>query len=579
MTQTRKRWEILPPAPRWQYERLSHIHPLLVQVLYSRNITQPDEVEAFLDGRARLDDPFRMKGMATAVQRIRDAIRSEETIVVYGDFDADGICATALLVQALEALGAHVSPYIPHRVDEGYGLNCDALERIALAGTRLVITVDCGIRSPLEAAYAARLGMDMIISDHHSVGPELPRALAVLNPKQPGDAYPFRDFAGVGLAFKLVQALLLEEKRRPLHGRPAEINEADLLDLVALGTVADLAPLTGENRTLVQRGLAELRRPRRAGIQALLEEARLSAASVDAQAIGFILGPRLNAAGRLSTAEIAYRLLTARDPWVAGPIAGELGRLNARRQELTLEMVAIARERMAADPGDRYLYLVADPEFPPGIVGLVAGKLVEELYRPVLVAEQGPEETHGSARSIPEFNITAALDECRHLLERHGGHAAAAGFTVRNENLAALRTRLQGIASEQLSGQDLTPTLQIDAVVELSDLDWALAELLMQLEPCGTGNPQPLFATFGLEIVDQRPVGRESQHLRLTVRDPRATGPQARLVRDGIAFRMGEWVGNLPARVDLVYALEINRFNDEARLQLNIKDIRPSELG
>lgn len=573
---TPKRWDFLPPAPRQQFERLSHVNRLLAQILYNRGVADPDDVDAFLASRVRFDDPFHLTGVPKAVERIRTAILSGQLIVVYGDFDADGVTATALLVQTLEAMSARVHPYIPHRVDEGYGLNCDALDRIAAAGARLVITVDCGIRSPVEVAHGNRVGLDIIVTDHHAVGSELPPAIAVINPKQAADPYPFKELAGVGLAFKLAQALMLEEKRHPVAPEPMRLEEADLVDLVALGTVADLAPLLGENRSLVQRGLTELNRARRPGIQALLAEAGLRPGKVDATAIGFVLGPRLNAAGRLSTAEISYRLLTAPDPWIAAPLASELGRLNSRRQELTTEKVALARELLQPESAERFLYFVANSGFPPGVVGLVAGKLADDLYRPVLVAELGPQQTHGSARSIPEFNITAALDECRDLLERHGGHAAAAGFTVRNERLEELQRRLEMIACQQLAGQELVPTLEVDAVVELADLDWASAELLRQLEPCGYANPQPVFASFGLEVVDQRTVGKENQHLKLAVRDPAATGPQSRVVRDGIAFRLGGWSGHLPRRVDLAYTFEINEFNGEARLQLNIKDLRPA---
>jgi len=521
--------------------------------------------------------------MAEAVRRIRDAIRTREPVVVYGDFDADGVCATALLAHTLSALGARVSPYIPHRVDEGYGLNCEALDRIASRGARLVITVDCGIRSAMEVAYAGRLGLDMIVTDHHSLGPQLPSALAVINPKQPGDPYPFKDLAGVGIAFKLAQALLLAEQRDPIGPRPGTLRETELLDLVALGTVADIAPLLGENRALVQRGLAELNRPRRPGIQAMLAEAGLPAGRVDATAIGFILGPRLNAAGRLSTAELSYELLMTQDELQALTLAGQLGQLNRERQALTLQKLEVARQHIAARhkrmpptpeggrPPGRYLYLVADPEFPPGIVGLVAGRLAEELYRPALVAQLGPEETHGSARSIPEFNITAALDECRDLLLRHGGHAAAAGFTLSNQNLPALESRLEQIAARELAGQDLQPTLQIDAVVSLDELDFAVYEFLQQLEPCGCGNPQPVLATLGLHLVSAQRVGADSKHLRLKVRDPHSD-----VEWEGIAFRQADWFGNLPHRIDLAYSLEVNEYNGERRLQLNVKDIRPA---
>jgi single-stranded-DNA-specific exonuclease len=583
MQPTPKRWDVAPVVPHRQTERLSHIHPLLTQILYNRGVTDPTEIEAFLNGRPIFNDPFRLLGMSQAVERIRSAIRCDELIVVYGDFDADGVTATALLIQALRALGAQAAPYIPHRVDEGYGLNCEALDKIAGWGARLVITVDCGIRSPVEAAHGNTLGLDMIITDHHSIfcddegREQLPAALAVINPKRQGDPYPFKDLAGVGIAFKVAQALLIADKRQPVGAEPARLEQQELLDLVALGTVADLAPLLGENRFLVQCGLAELRRPQRPGIQAMLEDARLAPGKVDATAIGFVLGPRLNAAGRLATAETSYRLLTAPDALTARPLAGELGRLNLERQRLTQEMVAQAKAHIEAAGTERYLFLVSDERFNPGVVGLVAGRLTEEFYRPALIAHAGPEETHGSARSIPEFNITAALDQCRDLLRRHGGHAAAAGFAVANEKLPLLQTRLEEIAARELAGRDLTPALAVDATVSLSEIDWALQGLLAQLEPCGYGNPQPILASLGLEVATARTVGQDSQHLKLTVRDPRGTGPTGRRILDVIAFRQGAWYGALPRRIDLAYTLETNVYNGEQQLQLNVKAIRPSE--
>ena len=574
MSPTRKRWDIAPPAPREQRERLAHLHPLLMQVLYNRGVIEPPEADAFLTGRARFDDPYRIAGIPVAVERIRTAIVAGEPIVVYGDFDADGVTATVLLVQTLTAFGARVTPYIPHRVDEGYGLNRDALEKIARGGGRLVITVDCGIRSADEVAYGASLGLDLIVTDHHSIqrsdGQDvLPPALAVINPKQQADPYPAKDLAGVGLAFKLAQALLIAEQRNPAASGAVTLAERDLLDLVALGTVADLAPLLGENRALVQRGLAELNKPRRPGIVAMLEEAKLQPGRVDATAIGFVLGPRLNAAGRLDTAKISYDLLTAPDVLTARPLAAKLSELNRQRQELTQQRVTQAKNLIAGDRPDRFLYLLSHPDFEPGIVGLVAGRLTEELYRPTLVAEVGPETTHGSARSIPEFNVTAALDECSELLERHGGHAAAAGFTVRNEKLARLAARLEEIASRELAGRELQPSLAIDAAVELGDLDWAVYDLLRQLEPCGYANPQPVFAALGVELAGYRQVGTDRQHLKLSVRDPH--GGQE---WDAIAFRQGHWFGQLAPRIDVAFTLEANEFNGERRLQLNVKDLR-----
>ena len=572
-----KRWTVQEPVSRRQLNRLSGLHPLLVQILANRGVIESDEVDAFLAGRARFDDPFALAGGEEAVGRIRTAIRAGERVVVYGDFDADGVTATVLLVQALGALGARVEHYIPHRVDEGYGLNRGALEGIAGRGARLVITVDCGIRSSDDVAFGNEQGLDMIVTDHHSIGRDLdgrqvlPQACAVINPRQDGDSYPCKDLTGVGLAFKLAQALMIAEKREPIARGPVTLGESDLLDLVALGTVADLAPLLGENRALVQRGLRTLNEAKRPGIRAMLHESGLVPGRVDATAIGFVLAPRLNAAGRLKSADLSFRLLMASDIEQAWELAAELGRLNQERQRKTAEMVALAERQIEVDPPCHPLYFVTAPDFLPGIVGLVAGRLADELYRPALIAHQGEHETVGSARSIPEFDITGALDECRDLLVRHGGHSAAAGFTVKNERVGLLKQRLEAIATRQLGGLELAPALAIDAVVGLSELDFALHHLLEQLEPCGSGNPSPLLATFGLPVVSSRTVGTDRRHLKLTVRDP-----DSGEIMDAIAFRQGEWFDRHGPRVDIAYTLEVNSYNGEHRLQLNVKDLRPA---
>ena len=315
---------------------------------------------------------------------------------------------------------------------------------------------------------------------------------------------------------------------------------------------------------------------------ALLNEAGVEPDRVDATAIGYVLGPRLNAAGRLDSAKTSYLLLVAKNMVQAGEAATRLGELNRQRQSATLALVAKVKAEIAAQGPDRYLYLSASPDFGRGIVGLAAGRLTEEMYRPVLVAEQNTEMIHGSARSIPEFDITAALDRVKEedgaLLIRYGGHAMAAGFTAPVARLPELRARLEALAAEQLAGQDLQPALDIDAEVRLSDLDYAVQELLTQLEPCGHKNPQPVLCTRGLEVTGCRLVGQDGQHLKLTVHDPHGTGPLRPASWDAIAFRQGEWLGSLPTRIDLAYSLEANVYNGERRLQLNVKDIRPADL-
>ncbi len=561
-----KRWQIAPPVAGQHRARFPDLSPLVVQLLHNRGVDDPALADEFLAGRFTGDNPFQLKGMDQAVGRLRHAIRQKEPIAVYGDFDTDGVTATVLLVEVLSALGARVEPYIPHRVDEGYGLNLDSLRRLYRQGVRLVVTVDCGIRSVYEVEQARR-GLDLIITDHHSVGAELPPAVATLNPKQPGCPYPFKNLSGVGLAYKLAQALLRVQGQM---GRPAELTEESLLDLVALGTVADLAPLLGENRYLVRRGLEVLNHPSRSGIEALMANAGLRRGEVDATAISFQLGPRLNAAGRLDTAMLAYRLLTGRDPLETRELADQLGRLNQHRQELTEQTVAAAEAQVLADDPDACLYLAASPDFLPGIVGLAASRLTETYYRPSVVVEVGEEESRGSCRSIPEFNITAALDQCADLLIRHGGHAAAAGFTIATDRLDLLRQRLKAIAAEQLAGVELRPVLKIDAEIELEEVNWATHALLSQVEPCGTGNPQPVLLSRKVEVREVRAMGNEQKHLRLLLRDGRG------VAWDAVFFRQGSLAGEIPDRVDVAYTLEVHEWNQEKRLQLNVQDLRPA---
>ncbi|HNS03865.1 MAG TPA: single-stranded-DNA-specific exonuclease RecJ [Anaerolineae bacterium] len=576
MARQPKEWIVYPQAPDSHFARLSHVAPLLVQLLWNRGITEPAAVEAFLSGETRPDDPFRIKGMNEAVTRIRRAIRQGERMVVYGDFDADGVTSTALLVQTLSALGGFVRPYIPHRVDEGYGLNINALAELAREGQQLIITVDCGIRSVEEVAFANRQGLDVIVTDHHSIGPQLPPALAVINPKRPDCPYPFKGLAGVGLAYKLAQALLRTHDKTPIrNGFVADLQEGDLLDLVALGTVADLAPLLDENRTLVQRGLARLNRTQRPGLQAMMGAAGVAPGQVTSTTIGFALGPRLNAAGRLDSAMLSYELLATDDVFKSSQLAGQLNALNARRQQVTAEAFEQAQAQIEADEAESFLHVAASEHFLAGIVGLVAGRLVEQYHRPTIVMELGPQQSRGSARSIAQFDITAALDRCAQegLLVRHGGHAAAAGLTVENGKLKTLTSRLREIAAEELADKDLRPSLVIDAEVPLGPMDFAKLGQLQEMEPTGYANPQPRLLSRRVLVRDTRKVGADGAHLKMTVSDP-AAGSRANVTFDAIAFRQGHWHGRLPAHVDLVYTMEENIWNGTRRLQLVVEDVR-----
>jgi single-stranded-DNA-specific exonuclease len=562
------RWTVACPAPSEHLARFPDIYPLVIQVLYNRNIREPDQVRTFIADQTPLHDPFRLKGMSTAVERIARAIRDGERIAVYGDFDADGVTATALLTQTLQVLGATVAPYIPNRVDEGYGLNTGALDDLVSRGANLIVTVDCGIRSGAEVAYGNQLGMDIIVTDHHSVGANLPPALAVINPKQPGCEYPFKGLAGVGVAFKFAQALL--RSGLLVGGDRNSLREEHLLDLVALGTVADIVPLVDENRSLVQRGLVQLNAPWRKGIQALIEKAGIKPGYVNSTAIGFMLGPRINAAGRLHDAMLAHHLLMTRDSARASSYADQLNRLNQERQQLTLEATERARAQVIDETGDvPHLLFAVSPDFKAGIVGLVASRLTEEFYRPSAVLEWGEAESRASCRSIPEFHVTRALDECTDLLIRHGGHAAAAGFSVRNEDLPALQERLQAIAQRELAEITLAPRLEIDAELTLGPSLYDLYNQLDRLQPFGESNPVPIFLSHGLRVGRRQAVGSQGQHLKLAVSDGRAWW-------DAIAFHRGQKADELPDHIDLAYQLDMNEWNGQNRLQLIAQDWRPA---
>lgn len=569
ITLRQKKWEVAPAAPEALRQQFAHVHPVLVQVMYNRGLVESAQIQAFLDGHYLAStDPFLLTDMDKAVARIAQAVAAEEQIVVYGDFDADGVTSTVLLTEALRGLGVvHrlVRPYIPDRVDEGYGLNFEAMTKIREEfGATLAITVDCGIRSVAEVAHAQSIGLDMIVTDHHSLGPELPPATAVINPKRPESQYPETMLAGVGIAYKLAEAL---------HSELPSVSGFELrnlLDLVAIGTVADLAPLLGENRKLVQEGLVMLNELRRPGLEALAKEARITG-TMSAETIGFGLGPRINAAGRLDHAYTAAKLLAINNMRQAQPLARELNDLNRRRQVLTRELGAMA-ETLVPDL-EAPILIAADGRFVSGVVGLVASRLADKNYRPAIVMEQGETESRGSCRSIPEFHITEALDAVADLLERHGGHAQAAGFTIRNEHLDGFVSRLTAIAAEKLAGLELLPTISIDQEIELGEVDWALQGQLEQLEPTGYANRTPVFVSRNVEVRSHRTVGSDGSHLQMMLSS--GEGSQERLL-SCIAFQQGEWAQHMPQFIDVVYTVNVNVWNGRRTLQLMVQDLQPA---
>ena len=562
-SQQRKKWKLSPLMNQGSVPTLADYPAIFQQILYNRGIISSSAAEEYLYGaNFSHPDPFLLSGMVKGVDRILLAVDRNEKIVIYGDYDVDGVTATALLVELLKSMGAEVQPYIPDRFEEGYGLNKEALQSFVDNGIKLAITVDCGIRSMEEAAFAGAIGLDLIITDHHHPLEQIPDAFAVINPKQKGDEYPYKDLAGVGVAFKVSQAVLTRTG--------AAVDYAERwLDLVALGTVADLAPLVGENRALVRTGLHMIKTGRRKGLHALAQVAGLSIANITASDIGFTLGPRLNAAGRLTTAMAAYSLLVCPDPEEAKVLAQNLNESNIDRQKITRETQQNAVETVMSRPEMGYLLFVVDPEYNEGIVGLVASRLTDQFYRPSVVGKRDTTTTRCSCRSIPEFHITDALDECRDLLIRHGGHAAAAGFTVSNENLEKLMVRLQEIASRELSGLDLAPTLHADAEVSLKDLDMNLYNFLELLQPFGYGNQEPSFISRKVKVKEARQIGADKKHLKFKIQE-------GLLVLDAIGFNFGHLHGSLTDQVDILYIFEKNTYNGYVNMQLRIKDIHPS---
>ena len=498
--------------------------------------------------------------MHQAVARIYQALLSGENIAVYGDFDADGITATALLVQGLSLLDCKATPYIPHRLTEGYGLNTAALENLYQQGISLVITVDCGITGLREVKRAKRMGLDIIITDHHTPPAIVPPANAVINPKLPDSNYPFSELSGVGVALKFLQALFQS------IGKEEQLNK--LMDLVALGTVADMMPILGENRLLVKQGLNLMNASPRLGLKKMITQAGLNTVSIDTESISWTIAPRLNAAGRLEHAMSSYKLLMADSPEEAQQLATWLEQKNTERQRLTAKVLAKAREQVLAQ-GISPLLIASDREYPPGIMGLVAGRLTEEFYRPTIVIRTGDRISGGSCRSIPEFNIILALTQCSSLFTHFGGHSQAAGFSLPTRYLPRLQQALLQMATTQLEGVDLRPKLDIDAEVSLSDLGRDTFPVMQKLAPFGRGNPLPTFLTRRVEVVDCRTMGNSDEHLRLKLK-------QDSIAWDGVAFRLGNHLAEASSPLDIVYNLEVDRWGREERLRLNILDFAPA---
>ena len=547
------------------------ISPTTARLLCIRGLDDPEVAGRFLSpSLEHLHDPFLLADMRIGIERILAAIERKERIAIHGDYDVDGVTSTVILRRALELLGADVTHFIPERLRDGYGLQPAALDRLHGEGVSLVISVDCGIRGVEAAQHARTLGLDLIITDHHEPDTVLPQALAVINPKRHDCPYPDKNLAGVGVALKVVHALCIKSGR--LNWLPAFVKVA------AIGTLADVVPLVGENRIIAKLGLGMLSKgPHKVGLRSLLEVCGLVGKEIDSYHIGFVLAPRVNAAGRMSTPDIAARLLLAADEAMvaeARELAEQLNTENVRRQQEEAEIVAQARKVVETDleVGSRTVIVVAGEGWHRGVIGIVASKLVDAFHRPAIVLSIDGDVAHGSCRSIPSFNMLGALESCAEVMIKFGGHKQAAGLTVESGRIRELRMRVNEFADGCLGPDDLRPRLWIDDALTFRSINEQMTTELLRLAPFGAGNPCPLFRTSRVEIIDG-PRRVKDRHLKMAFRQ------DGRVMR-GIAWRASEretFVAEHRTGIDLAFSLEQDTWNGERYLQLSVADFRAPE--
>lgn len=547
------------------------ISPIVARLLCQRGLGDADDARRFLNPSLdHLHDPMALAGMHVAVDRILAAIERRERIAIHGDYDVDGVTSTVILRRALELLGADVVHFIPERLRDGYGLQPASVERLHGEGVVLIISVDCGIRGADAARRARELGVDLIITDHHEPDAELPAALAVINPKRADCSYPDKYLAGVGVALKLVQALCRRTSRESwLPG---------FIKLAAIGTLADVVPLVGENRVIAKIGLDLLSRgPHKVGLRALLDVSGLTGKTIDSYHIGFMLAPRVNAAGRMSTPDLAARLLLANDEAMADEVralAQQLDGENVRRQEEEAEILAAAKKIVQTDPevGARSVLVVAGEGWHRGVIGIVASKLVDAFHRPAVVLSIEDGVAHGSCRSIPHFDMLAALEECAALFIRFGGHRQAAGLTMEAARVRELRSAINDRADLILGPEQLMPRLRIDSDLGFRGINAQVAAGIAALAPFGAGNPRPVFAARRVEVIDG-PRKLKERHLKMALRQ------EGRVFR-AVAWRAAEKHDQLTEAknaVDVAFSLEQNQYNGETYVELTLADIRPTQ--
>lgn len=567
-----KRWVVAPSVPPETAAQFPELHPVILQILWNRGLRTQAEMDLFLGPEWSRDvyGPELFRQMPEAVARVFEAIRDGQPITVHGDYDADGVCGSTVMMSTLREIGRAMkqeiatSVFLPHREKDGYGLSVKTVEQLYIEGTRLIITVDCGISNNAAITRAKSMGIDVIVCDHHQMPETLPTEAILLHPLVPGETYPNKKLCGTGVAFKLACGLIEEAQRRGLVF--AKGYEKWLLDLVAIATVTDVMPITGENRLLEKYGLVVLNKTRRVGLQQLLKVAGLEEKVIDTWSIGFQIGPRLNAAGRMNHARGAYDLLMCEDRFEAGRLAATLNQSNVDRQKASDELYRIAKTQIG-EAGDRKILFAVGDRWPVGLAGLVAGKLMNDYALPIFVICKNEEGKFvGSGRSMHGFDVTAAMKKAAHTLDRFGGHPQACGMSCLTEvMLAEFQEVMAQEAASYFAEHDPAPTLALDAEIHPKDVDWNLMEQLERLEPFGEGNPKPLFVGRRLKITGIDTVGADRAHLRLTTEGGRKF----------IGFRFGDWVHrlHLDDMIDVAFEVGMNEWNGRKELQFRIVDL------
>lgn len=572
-----KFWQVKEKVSEDFINKFPEFDSVILQLLHNRGIDNQEKIDEFFnpDYSKDLFDPFLLKDMDRAVDRLLLAIKNKERVAIFGDYDADGVTSSVLLTELFKKIGLAGQVYIPDRVSEGYGMNKKAIDWLAKKDIKLIVSCDCGVSNRKEIDYAKeKYGIDCVITDHHNVPENFDKKYIVVDSKRNGDKYPYKELAGVGIAFKLAQALITRMRTRINANKFSNCVEDDwekrLLDLVIIGTIADCSPILSENRTLVKYGLKIIKETQRIGLQSLMQIARVDAKTVDSDRVGFVIAPRINSAGRMDRASASYMLLITEDLDKAVWLSKKIDKTNSSRQALTSKLVDEAKKKIG-DFKNQKVLMASGWKWPLGVVGIVAGKICEEYNRPTLICGRGLIESVGSARSIPAFDIISAISSCKDLLLEYGGHKQAAGFSLKNENFEKFHEKLEKLASEKLTEKDLQPVIEIDSEIDFKDVNWNLYERLLDFEPHGMGNQKPVFLAKDVQVINAYPVGKTKKHLKMKIKSN-----SDNRIFDVIGFNHGHRIEELnkSGKMDIVFQLDCNEWNGERILQLRLIDFK-----